>query len=82
MPATIRTPATPEHFDYRSTASAAGLTDQQLQAIVRIFEVDYPSDLMLRELHVLRACNAIRSGRATVSEILGPDPAGPSAAWL
>lgn len=68
----IATPPTPEHFDYIGAAAAAGLSPEQLSAIIRLFEADYPDDLMLRELHVLRACHAVAKGRATIESILHP----------
>lgn len=64
-----------EYFDYETVARDAGVSQEQLHAIERLFESDYPSDRMLRELHVLRACNAVKAGRATVAEILSAAPA-------
>ncbi len=55
-------PPTPEYYDYPAAAAATGLDEPQLDAIVRHFEAEYPSDLLLRELHILRACNAIARG--------------------
>ncbi len=66
----VPTPSSPEYFDYGRVARAAGITDDQLRALVCLFEADYPSDLMLRELHILRACNAVKEGRATIGTIL------------
>ncbi|HMN42760.1 MAG TPA: hypothetical protein PKE29_18115 [Phycisphaerales bacterium] len=74
------TPAIPEHFDYREPARAAGIGETDLLAIVRLFETDYPHDLMLRELHILRACNAVRTGMVTVAQILRNAPPASSAA--
>ncbi|MBX3390516.1 MAG: hypothetical protein KF691_13790 [Phycisphaeraceae bacterium] len=65
------TPAVPVHFDYRGAAQAAKLSENELRTLVRIFEIDYPDDLMLRELHVLRACNAIVRGLTTIGQVLG-----------
>lgn len=64
------TPSVPEHFDYRPAAAAATLTPDDLRAIQRVFEADYPHDLMLRELHILRACNANRDGFAKLADII------------
>lgn len=76
----VPTPSVPEHFDYRVAARAAGIDGERLREIARVFEVDYPRDLMLRELHILRACNAVRSGMATVAQIVrGAPPASSSA---
>jgi hypothetical protein len=75
----VPTPATPEYFDYPRVATEAGITPDQLHAIVQIFEADYPADLMLRELHILRACTAVKEGRTTTQAILA-DPSASSAA--
>lgn len=72
------TPPTPEYFDYIRSAREARLSDTDLRALVRIFEADYPDDLMLRELHILRACNAIVRGSTTIRHVL--DSAGSRAA--
>lgn len=75
----IPTPPTPEYFDYRSEAKDAGVSTADLGTMIRIFELDYPNDLMLRELHVLRACIAIRAGRAKLKEILRDAPSASAA---
>lgn len=70
----VLTPAIPEYFDYRHAAAAAGVSDADLRALIRVFEADYPDDLMLRKLHVLRACHAVARGMVTVRHMLGtPD---------
>lgn len=64
------TPAAPAHFDYISAAASAKVSPDQLQSLIRLFEADYPHDLMLRELHILRACHAIARGTSTIQTIL------------
>lgn len=66
------TPAFPEYFDYTRAASEAGLTPDLLRSLVRLFEADYPHDVMLRELHILRACNAILRGAVSIKDVLSP----------
>ena len=66
----IPTPALPQHFDYTRAAHQANLSPADLAAIIHLFEHDYPHDLMLRELHILRACNAIIRGAVTLRDIL------------
>lgn len=56
MAIVLPTPEIPEHFDYRRAASDAGFSPIDLRAVQVLFEADYPSNLMLRELHILRAC--------------------------
>lgn len=66
----VPTPTPPEHFDYLAAAQRAGIRPEQLDEIVRAFESDYPGDLMLRELHILRACNSVHAGRTTLARLL------------
>ena len=54
-----------EYFDYEPVAKEAGLSREQLRRLEEVVGRDYPDDLMLFELHVLRACNAIRDRRIT-----------------
>ena len=70
---------TPAHFDYPRAAREAKLTDADLRSLIRLFEIEYPTDLMLRELHILRACNAIIRGSTTIRQIL-PAPGTQAAA--
>jgi len=60
-----------EYFDYESAAREAKLTDEQLRRLFEVVRRDYPDDAMLFELHVLRACNAIREGRTTFEQVVG-----------
>jgi hypothetical protein len=69
----VRTPPIPVHFDYRPDAIRAGLGTEQLGRLVARFEADYPSDLLLRELHLLRACRAIADGTITLAQAVEPD---------
>ena len=69
----VRTPAIPAHFDYRPDAARAGLNAEQLGRLIARFEADYPSDLLLRELHLLRACRAIADGINTLAQAVEPD---------
>jgi hypothetical protein len=68
------TPTPPAYFDYPAVAREAGIGAADLRAIIHIFEADYPHDLMLRELHILRACNAVKAGRVALADILRESP--------
>ncbi len=59
-----------EYFDYTTAAREAGITDEQLQLIERSFRADYPTDDMLFELHVLRVCLSVKSGRTPLDALL------------
>jgi hypothetical protein len=74
----IPTPTVPVYFDYIASARAALLSDAELLAVIHVLEADYPHDLMLRELHILRVCNAISRGTTTIRHVL--DTAGSQAA--
>ena len=66
----LPTPVPAEYFDYTAAAHDAGLTPEQLRSLTVLFEQDYPNDIMLRELHILRACNAVARGAVTIQEVL------------
>ena len=59
-----------EYFDYQSVANEAGITPAQLAQITERIQRDYPEDRMLYELHVLRACLALRDRLVTVEQVL------------
>ncbi len=58
------------YFDYQAVAHEAGIADDKLDQLVKLFTLDEPNDPMLAELHILRACMAIKTGRLTVSDAL------------
>ena len=59
-----------EYFDYQSVAAEAGITQAQLAQIVESVRREFPEDQMLLELHVLRACRAIRDRQVTLEQVL------------
>lgn len=66
-----------EYFDYESTAREAGISEDQLQQIVAMMRTEFPHDLMMCELHVLRACMAVRDGQVTLEHVLGAGAVAP-----
>jgi hypothetical protein len=60
-----------DYFDYESVAREAGISADQVAQIVAIMKGEFPHDPMMCELHVLRACMAIRDGRVTADQVLG-----------
>jgi hypothetical protein len=58
-----------DYFDYESVAREARLSDEQIAAVKQAIRQEYPHDDMLWELHVLRACAAIRDGHVTLDEV-------------
>jgi hypothetical protein len=59
------------HFDYEQTAREAGIPENDLAAIRQAMRVEFPDDDMMWELHVLRACLAVRDGKVALEEVLG-----------
>ncbi|MDO8589287.1 MAG: hypothetical protein Q7T82_19870 [Armatimonadota bacterium] len=57
-----------DYFDYESVAREAGISPQDLAAICENMRLEFPTDDMMWELHVLRACMAIRDGHLTVQQ--------------
>ena len=57
-------------FDYRTAAREAGITDEQLARLLEMMRADFPHDEMMVELHVVRACETVLEGEATIEEIL------------
>jgi hypothetical protein len=64
-----------EYFDYESIAKEAGIPSSKLDALQRIVRQEFPHDDMMYELHLLRACMAIREGYVTISEAIRSEKA-------
>ena len=64
-----------QYFDYKQTAREAKVSGESLVALERIVRRDFPHDDMMFELHVLRACMAVRDGAAKLEDVLRPDTA-------
>jgi len=59
-------------FAWEDVAAEAGITAEELAEIERLVREEFPHDEMLYELHVLRACMAVRDGHCTVDDIIRP----------
>ncbi len=57
------------YFDYEKVAHEAELTDEDLASVKEVMRAEFPSDDMMWELHILRACAAIRDGHATLQDV-------------
>ena len=64
------------YFDYKKAALEAKIAPRELRALARMVRQDFPDDQMMFELHVLRACNSVRDGRAKIRNLLGEGHAG------
>ena len=60
------------YFDYESVARQAGIQEDELASLREILRAEFPRDDMLFELHVLRACMAVRDGLIALEELLPP----------
>ena len=58
------------YFDYEKAAREAGITEEQLKEVCASIRREFPKDDMMYELHVLRACAAVRDGRASLDDVL------------
>jgi len=58
------------YFDYETVALEAGIPPDKMEQLVKLFTREEPHDGMLAELHILRACMAIKNGRLTLDAAL------------
>jgi len=63
-----------DYYDYQTVATEARIPEAKLAELVRLVQAEYPHDPMMCELHILRACLAIRDGRITMDEALAKRP--------
>ena len=66
-----------KYFDYESVAQQAGIQADKLASLREILRAEFPRDDMLFELHMLRACMAVRDGLIAMEDLLSPSPAAP-----
>lgn len=65
------------YFDYESIAQQAGIQADKLASLREMLRAEFPRDDMLFELHVLRACMAVRDGLIGLEQLLS-SPSVPS----
>ena len=56
------------YFDYEKVAHEAHIPPDKLTTLCQIVRKEFPRDDMLYELHVLRACMAIKAGVLTIAD--------------
>jgi len=54
------------YFDYEKVAHEANIAAGDLDRLCRIIRREFPTDEMMYELHVSRACMAVKQGRAAL----------------
>lgn len=67
------------YFDHEKAAREAGIPTDKLGELCRIIRQDFPRDNMMYELHVLRACMAIRDGHVRLEDALETHQTAPGA---
>lgn len=60
------------YFDYEGVAREARIPAEKLEELRHLIGEEFPRDEMMYELHLLRACMAIRNGVATLRQALSP----------
>lgn len=58
------------YFDYEKAACEAQISSEKLAELSHVIRQDFPKDDLMYELHLLRACMAIRDGVLTLDEAL------------
>ena len=58
------------YFNFTPVAEEAGISPDKLCELCAVIRREYPADDMLYELHVLRACMAVRDGLITLDDVL------------
>lgn len=62
------------YFDYEKVAHEANIPPDKLAELCKMVREDFPQDDMLYELHVLRACMAIKEGVVTIADAIQAEP--------
>ncbi|MGO8737001.1 MAG: hypothetical protein ACLQVM_29900 [Terriglobia bacterium] len=60
------------YFDYEGVAREARIPAEKLEELRHLIREEFPRDEMMYELHLLRACMAIRNGVVTLQQALSP----------
>ena len=64
-----------QYFDYQKAARDAHIPADKVAEICRLMRREFPTDDMMYELHVLRACAAVRDGWVRLEDVLAAEPA-------
>ena len=63
-------------FDYETAGREAGISADAMEELCRMMHAEFPRDEMMYELHVLRACLAIKDGMVRLEDVLHPIASG------
>ena len=61
------------HFDHEHAARKAGFSPEESAQLSRAVRAEFPHGDMLYELHMLRACRAVREGMLTIADVIHDD---------
>lgn len=59
-----------KYFDYETVAREAKIPSEKMKRLVQMMQEEFPNDSLMCELHVLRACMAIRDGQINIEDAL------------
>ena len=65
-------------FGFENMAREAGIREDDFRRLCEALRREFPHDEMMFELHVLRACMAIRDGLITLQDALRTDAGQPA----
>ena len=63
-----------KYFDYEKTACEDQIPPEKLDELRDMVRQEFPRDEMMYELHLLRACMAVRDGVLSIDEAMRPEP--------
>ena len=58
------------YFDFEKLARDAGIPADKMEELCQSIRREFPRDEMMYELHVLRACMAVRDGHIRLEDAL------------
>jgi hypothetical protein len=59
------------YFDYEKVSQEARIPADKMEILRRMMREEFPKDEMMYELHLLRACMAIKEGLISIEEAIG-----------
>jgi hypothetical protein len=59
-----------KYFDYESVARETKISPEKLRHLLNLLREEFPNDPLMYELHVLRACMAVRDGHISINDVL------------
>ncbi|MGI0016931.1 MAG: hypothetical protein ACREBU_26210 [Nitrososphaera sp.] len=63
-----------KYFDYETVAREAKIPPKKMAKLLALIREEFPNDPLMYELHILRACMAIRDGHIDIEEALKNKP--------